>query len=125
MKQAILKNVILSLSASFLLYAFSLYFKEEIGPFYYIAIFFQLLLYSIQAFVLGLVKGKKTFIMFYGLLSFLKILFSIFFIIIYLMFFSTQETQESQMVFLGFFILLYFGHLLLNTISVFSQQKPS
>ena len=126
MKQVIVKNIILSSCVfllAFILDKYNVNFK--FGLIYFVAILFHLLLYCLQAFVLSQINNKKSFIMIYGLLSFLKILSSIFFIIIYLIFFSSQETHESQMIFLGFFILLYFGHLLLNTISIFSQSKLS
>ena len=126
MKQLVVKNITLSLFATLLASIFDKYNASfNLDSIYFVAILFQLSLYCFQAFALSQTNNKKNFIMAYGLLSFLKILFSIFFIIIYLMFFSIQETQESQMIFLIFFILLYFGHLILNTISVFSQPNPS
>jgi len=126
MKQLVVKNIILSLFAILLASIFDKYNANfNLDSIYFVAILFQLSLYCFQTFALSQTNNKKNFIMVYGLLSFLKILFSIFFIIIYLMFFSIQETQESQMIFLIFFILLYFGHLILNTISVFSQPNPS
>ena len=126
MKKVIVKNITLSLCTFLLASILDKYNANfNFSYIYFAAILFHLSLYCFQAFVLSQIKNKKSFIMIYGLLSFLKILFSIFFIIIYLMFFSKQENQESQMMFLGFFILLYFGHLLLNTISIFSHPNPS
>ena len=126
MKKVIAKNIILSLFTLAFVAVLNRYSSNfNISLKYFVATFFHLFIYCLQALILNRLQSKKSFVMIYGLLSFLKICLSIFFIITYLLFFSAQESQESQMMFLGFFILLYFGHLLINTILVFSQPKSS
>ena len=133
MKKAILKNVILSIFACSVVYVCGLimpyYFGDwnvnvEMGSRYYVAILFYFILYAFQIFILSRTnKNEKAFVMIYSALSFFKILFSILFIVVYLSLFSHSHSHESQIVFLGAFLILYFSYLILNTIAFFSNTN--
>tara|TARA_B110000444_G_scaffold256842_1_gene294041 strand:+ start:1161 stop:1544 length:384 start_codon:yes stop_codon:yes gene_type:complete len=125
MKQAILKNVILSISACALVYICGLMMPYvEMGSRYYVAIIFHFTLYAFQIFILSRTnKKEKAFVMIYSALSFFKILLSILFIVIYLSLFSHSHSHESQIIFLGAFLVLYFSYLILNTIAFFSNTN--
>tara|TARA_B100001741_G_C16164085_1_gene419328 strand:+ start:117 stop:500 length:384 start_codon:yes stop_codon:yes gene_type:complete len=119
MKKQLIINSLLSGCAVLILGLFDLLSFQSIIWGHYFAVLFFWAVYCAQT--LLLLKKKITpahFIMLYNLTTVIKMVFSGIFIVGYFMFLTKQPSHS----FLAFFLFLYFGYLIINTLLFFNKK---
>ena len=119
-------NTALSTTIIFILFVLDCWFLLAVKPVFYITPLFYFLLYTAQNLLLNTHQQKPPmFVLAYNLSTFIKLILSALFMIIYYVFFAVQLTTQEEIQFSLFFIGLYFLYLILNTVAVFfySNEK--
>ncbi len=119
-------NTALSTTIIFILFVLDCWFLVAIKPVFYITPVFYFILYTLQNLLLNTRQQKPPmFVLAYNLSTFIKLILSALFMIIYYMFFAVQLANQEKIQFSIFFIGLYFLFLILNTVAVFfySNEK--
>ena len=119
-------NTALSITIIFILFVLDCWFLVAVKPVFYITPLFYFILYTVQNLLLNTRQQKPPmFVLAYNLSTFIKLILSALFMIIYYVFFAVQLANQEKIQFSLFFIGLYFLYLILNTVAVFfySNEK--
>ena len=119
-------NTALSTIIIFILFVLDCWFLVAVKPVFYITPLFYFILYTVQNLLLNTRQQKPPmFVLAYNLSTFIKLILSALFMIIYCVFFAVQLPNQEKIQFSLFFIGLYFLYLILNTVVVFfySNEK--
>ena len=119
-------NTSLSIAIIFILFLLDCWFGLAVKPIFYITPVFYFILYTIQNLLLNTRQLKPSmFVFVYNFSTFIKLMFSALFMIIYYLLFAAQLANQEKIQFSLFFIGLYFLYLILNTVAVFfySNEK--
>ena len=119
-------NTALSITIIFILFVLDCWFLVAVKPVFYITPLFYFILYTVQNLLLNTRQQKPPmFVLAYNLSTFIKLILSALFMIIYYVFFTVQLANQEKIQFSLFFIGLYFLYLILNTVAVFfySNEK--
>ena len=110
----------------FILFVLDCWFLVAVKPVFYITPLFYFILYTVQNLLLNTRQQKPPmFVLAYNLSTFIKLILSALFMIIYYVFFAVQLANQEKIQFSLFFIGLYFLYLISNTVAVFfySNEK--
>ena len=119
-------NTALSTIIIFILFVLDCWFLVAVKPVFYITPLFYFILYTVQNLLLNTRQQKPPmFVLAYNLSTFIKLILSALFMIIYYVFFAVQLANQEKIQFSLFFIGLYFLYLISNTVAVFfySNEK--
>ena len=119
-------NTALSTIIIFILFVLDCWFLVAVKPVFYITPLFYFILYTVQNLLLNTRQQKPPmFVLAYNLSTFIKLILSALFMIIYYVFFAVQLANQEKIQFSIFFIGLYFLYLISNTVAVFfySNEK--
>ena len=119
-------NTSLSTAIIFILFLLDYWFLVAVKPVFYIAPVFYFILYTIQNLLLNTRQlTPSTFVFVYNFSTFIKLILSALFMIIYYLLFAVQLANQEKIQFSLFFIGLYFLYLILNTVVIFfySNEK--
>ena len=113
-------NTALSTIIIFILFVLDCWFLVAVKPVFYITPLFYFILYTVQNLLLNTRQQKPPmFVLAYNLSTFIKLILSALFMIIYYVFFAVQLANQEKIQFSIFFIGLYFLYLISNTVAVF------
>ncbi len=124
MKKHLIGNLILSGIVFTLLFILSIILEYNFSAYYYLttaAFFCIYLAKSLVLFKLRLSPSKYTLV--YSFITILKMLVSVFFLAGYYLVFAKSLEPETKNHFLIFFVVLYFGYLIINTKMLFNQPS--
>ena len=122
MKKEVISNILLSGLIFFTLFFSETYLGNIITPSYYFALFFFSTIYLIQSIVLSKVNNNpKKFVIVYNFVTTFKMLFSVFFLVLYFLVLSKAEPIKSEILFTCFFVVLYFLYLIISLTRLFKK----